>query len=839
MIQLKDFKNDYTGLSEEKAAEQIRLYGYNSETKLDEKEKGFSSAAVFFRPRFLLLLAAGVLSFLYGEAVTGAVLALLTAAYAVTEILKGKKCDEYFFELKRSSRMRYHVVRDGETRLIRKEHLVPDDILLLEAGESVPADAHLLEISDLTADESVFTGDKTPVSKITGSDSLNEDLKKSCIYKGTKIVTGRLAARVTGTGVDTKLYKTFGAPKETDEYFTTLEKAVLRVSRILSLTSAVMLVFAALFHFAGIDISAENPILNTVYHTLYPAVSFALCFVPCEAASLIRIYYIKGTQSISAKNAAVKDLKAIEKMSAVTCICVDKAGIITNDRMELTGTVTANEEMMTNISVLACAASGEPDPVDQAIILNAAFQGTDVKELQGNELLREYPFDAAEGAMGNLWNVNGTRLLCIKGAPDRLLPLCDVPADMLYTVQNKIVSFEKQGCLVLAAVFAQIPEDQEPPETLHDVRCGFMGLLAFENKTRDNVPFAVHSCYKAGMRVVMMTGDSAETASAIARKIGIRGGEVITGDQLRAAEESGIQPDLTDVGVFARITPDQRPSVLRLLQESGEIVAAFGNGNADVDFLETADFGIAAAGTEGAAGEAASLLIADDSFDGAADIFRMARQTYANAKRCAAIHLTAAAALAVFAVINLLLGTPFILSPVLLGLIGIAAVPGISLMFLENNLDSKTEEKASGFLSTGKMRGRFFLRPLAQALGLSAAEAIFYLISSGYGVNSADTVAELAPQCASNFLFIFLFGLLIAGWINLSERSAVEAVRSGQSFAAIVSGISVLAALLLVYIPFVNTAVGLEAVSPFMPVIALVLTLVSQIPSELTKNSKR
>lgn len=836
MIQLRDFKNEYTGLSEEKVAEHLKLYGYNSVTKLDEREKGFSPVRVFFRPRFLLLLAAAALSFVYAEYLTGAVLVALAAVYAATEIIKGKKCDEYFFELKRASRVHYRVVRDGEIRLIRREHLVPDDILLLEAGENVPADAHLLEIYDLTVDESIFTGDKTPVSKITGAVSLNEELKKSCIYKGTKIVGGRLAARITGTNVDTKHFKTFGAPRESDEYFTALERTVLRVSRILALTSYVLLAFSALFHFTEIDIFNENPILNTVYHTFYPAIAFALCFVPCEAASLIRIYYIHGAREIAARGASVRELKTVEAMSAITCVCIDKSGTVTNNRLEIADVLTANEEMMTNISVLACSKSDSPDHIDQAIILNAAFRGADVKELQENELLREYPFDSAEVAMGNLWNVNGARLLCVKGAPERLLPLCDVPADLLYTVQNKIVSFEKQGYLVIAAAFARLDDEAEPPDSIPALRYSFMGLLAFENKTRDNIPFAVRSCYKAGMRVVMMTGDSPETALAIARKIGLRDMGVITGEQLRMADETGISPDPTGVGLFARITPEQKPVILRLLQESGEIVAVSGNGNTDSDLLEQADFGIALAGTgTGAAGEASSLTIGDDNFETIVELFRTARQTYLNAKRCAAIHLTAAVTLAAFAVVNLLLGTPFILSPVLIGLIGIAAIPGISMMFLENDSEYKNEQVSSRFIGTGKMQKRFFLRPLVQALGLTAAEIIFYLISSGYGVNSAETVENLSPQAAANFLFILLFGLLMAGWVNLTEKSVFDALRSKQSFAGIVTGIAVLSALLAVYIPYLNNALGLESVSPLMPVIALIITLVSQIPAEMTK----
>lgn len=839
LIQLSDFKNEYTGLSDEKASEHIKLYGYNSETKLDEKEKGFSPVSVFFRLRFWLLAAATVICFLYGDYITGAVLAALTAAYAATEIVKGKKCDEYFFEQKKTTRVDYNIVRGGELRQIRRELLVPDDILLLEAGENVPADAHLLEINDLLVDESVFSGDKTPASKITGADSLSEELKKSCIYKGTKIVSGRLAARVTGTGVDTKYFKTFGAEKAEERYYTATEKTVMRVSRILTLASAVMLAFAALFHFSQIDIYAENPILNTVYNTFYPAISFALCFIPSELASIIRIYCIKGSEQLAERNVIIKDLKVIEDLSAVTCICIDKSGTVTGDYMAVADELTASPEMMTNISVLACTKSGDPDPLDKAIILSAAFKGADVKSLQENELLKEYPFSRSEGAAGNLWNINGARLFCIKGAPEKLLPLCDVPSDMLYTVQNKIIAYEKQGYQVLATAFAQLPDGEEPPEAIHSLRYGFMGLIAFENKTKDNIPFAIRSCYKSGMRVVLTTGDSPDAAVSIAEKIGIKDLGVITGEQLSAAKASGIRPDLTGVGIFARILPEQKTDVIKLLQDGGEIVAVSGNGNTDSDILEQADFAVALGGaTGGAMGEACGVVMADNDLESVVEVFRTGRQVYANIKRCISTHITAITTLSIFAIVNLLLpGTTFILSPVLVALITLVGIPAISFMFIENNSDIRGEQRPSGFHGTGKITKRYFIRPFIQALGLCASEIVFYLISSGFGVNSKETVVNLSAQSASNFLLVFIFGLIISGWINLSEKSVLDAIKSKQTYAAIISGASILAAIVLVFVPYVNTAVGLDSVNPMMAVIALVITLVLQIPAEVIKHS--
>lgn len=834
LAQITDFKNEYTGLTSEKAAENIKLYGYNSDTKLDEKTKGYSPARAFFNLRFVLLLAAAVLSFFYGEIITAIVLVVLCGICTASDIIVNTRCDEYFFQMKRRSKTEFRVVRNGEVVTVRREQLVPDDILILSEGESVPADAHLLEIHDLTVDESIFTENKTPVTKITGADSLNEDLKKSCIYKGTKIVSGRLAARVTATGVDTKAFKTFGAPAETEEYYTALEKLVLRTSNVFNIIAAVMLVFGCLFNFTAIDINNENPILNTLYNTLYPAIAFALCFIPAQTLSMVRLYYIKGAKKIESKNVVIKNLKTIEHINAVTCVCIDKSGTVTKNRTEVADELTANSAMLTNISVLACQ-KNPTDPIDQAIILNAAFKGADPKELHENQLIKEYPFDEALGAAGNLWNVNGSRLLCIKGAPEKLLPLCDVPGDMLYTVQNKRISYGNQGYNVLAVAFAQLTEEEDLPEKIDSTRYSFMGLIAFDNPTRDYIPAAIRNCYKTGIRVVMLTGDSPETAGAVAAKIGIKEQGIVTGDML-----SGELPDLKETGVFARLTGEQRSVVIKKLKEAGEIVAITGESASDSNILELADVGISLArNVSGAAFEVCDIMTGDDSFETAVDTMRSARQIHGNVKRCISASLTGLVTIILFAVVNLVLGSQFILSPVLATIISAFIVPAAAYMFIENTADLKTEMSPSVYIGQGVLRKRFFIRPLVQALGIAAAEVIFYLISSGYGVNSAETVSNLTPQSSANFLLIFVFGLLISCWVNLSEKSIFTAIKSGQSFAGTVTGILVAAALVLVFVPFLNTALGLASVDLMMVVIALVVTVVSQLPAELMKLSRK
>ena len=366
-----------------------------------------------------------------------------------------------------------------------------------------------------------------------------------------------------------------------------------------------------------------------------------------------------------------------------------------------------------------------------------------------------------------------------------------------------------------------------------------MGLIAFDNPTRDYIPAAIRNCYKAGIRVVMLTGDSPETAGAVAAKIGIKEQGIVTGDML-SDQLSEQLPDLKETGVFARLTGEQRSVVIKKLKEAGEIVAITGESASDSNILELADVGISLArNVSGAAFEVCDIMTGDDSFETAVDTMRSARQIHGNVKRCISASLTGLVTIILFAVVNLVLGSQFILSPVLATIISAFIVPAAAYMFIENTADLKVGMNPSVYIGQGVLRKRFFIRPLVQALGIAAAEVIFYLISSGYGVNSAETVSNLTPQSSANFLLIFLFGLLISCWVNLSEKSIFTAIKSGQSFAGTVTGILVAAALILVFVPFLNTALGLASVDLMMVVIALVVTVVSQLPAELMKLSRK
>ncbi len=832
MAHIYDFKNDYIGLDNDRVEENIGLYGYNSDTKLDEKHKGYSPLRTFFSLRFLLMLAAAGVSIWHGitatddlaEIITGAVLIILCAIYATTEIIKNTRCDKYFFELKIRSKTEFRIVRNGEIQNIRRELIVPDDIIILSAGESVPVDAHLLEIKDLLVDEGIFTGSKTPVSKIIGSDSVNEEIKRSCVYKGTKVVEGMLVARVTGTGVDTRFFKEFGAMKETEEYYTTMEKTVMRISGIFSAVSAVMLLIGI---FAYINVRVDIPFEDMIFNTAYPALAFALCFIPAETASLLRLYYIKGSQKLEEEHIWVKNLHTIEYINATSCILIDKSGMVTERNMQLADELTANPAMLANISILSCGRTPD-DPFDKAIILNASFNGTDTEALTSNEHIKAYPFDDTEGASGNLWVVGGARLLCIKGTTDKLLPLCDVPNDMLYTVQTKQIAYAKQGYNVLAVAYAKLDDDAPVPEKISDAHYSFMGLLAFDNQTKDYIPAAIIGCRKAGVKVIMTTGDSPEAALAVANKVGIKGDKVVTGDMLMSGEEL----DLDGVCAFARITADMKPEIIRRLQKAGETVMITGETASDSDLLELADIGVSIAkDVVGAAFEESDVVVGNDSFETVTDIVTTSRQTHLNIKRCISTSLAALITMIIFAVFDIFVGGGKVISPILSSLLTVLVIPAAAMMYFDNSSDIKNLTEPSVFIGAGKLRAEFFVRPLIQAIGLGFAEVVYFLISSGKEIEGAD----MTTLTRSGFFIIFVFGLLLICLSNLGRNSIIDTFRSHQTFAWLIAGVTFAFSLILVFVPVVNTIFGFGSPDIMSLLIAIAIAALLQLPAELIK----
>jgi Ca2+-transporting ATPase len=816
----------YRGLSSDDAAERLIMYGYNGNSRMLETDGDFNGAKIIFSFRFLMMVLAATVLLFSGNIGKGFVMLLLAVFHSSVEFFKALRCRDFFSELKRISSVRFRVLRDGQIQLMRKEYIVPDDIIILQEGESVPADAHLLEASGVSADESLLTGDRTPTAKRAGADSKNE-IKQTCIYKGTRILSGNIIARVTATGVDTKRCQELGEAKAQTKaaYMTGIETAATKTMPIFHAVSGAF--FLIFFLLTVVTLPAEADFTQLALNSLLPAFAFALCLIPAECPRLVRSHYLYGAFSLLKKNCVVKDLGAMASLSAITAVCVDKTGAITKNHTTPVDEYTTDSENLSRIAVLSCDPN-DSGVLDRAIILGAAFKGVDVKALQENELICRYPYSDDTKVGGNLWRIGGKLLLCIKGSPESVLARCDFTPDYLFSIQQKEQKFAEQGHRVVAAAYACIDESDgvKAPDDILSAEYTFVGLTAFANQTRDSAPAAVRGCYRAGVKVIMTTGDSADAAVTIGRKIGIIDAKAVTGDYLRDCQMNGEQPDIKDVNIFARVTPDQKPYIVELLQAEGEVVAVTGIGAADVEALEQANVGVALPQeTSGAAKEACGLVLADDDFNSVVDALKETRQIHYNIKQTIGIAICAITAMSMFALFCLFSGSGVksSMSPLGVSLPAVLLMPLLSLSFFGNRADIKGVMEASGFVGRRALDKSFLIRSITQGLCVSVVVLLFRLF-----IGNADF--------HSCFLAIFTGGLISAVGVNLSSQIPIyklPGIKGGLPI-IIMAAVFVLATL-LVYLPGVNSAFGLTAINPLLYIGAFLLGIISQAWVEIPK----
>lgn len=810
MSQILNFKSEYKGLTSEEAEKRLSMYGCNEDSGADSS---YSLKKAMLCPRFFVWIISVILLFLAGQYVMGAVMLLLTVMLTVGDVIWQMKLYEKETTLKKLGGMKFRAVRDGELTFVRKEYLVPDDIIVLQGGERVPADAHLLEAEDLTVNEAVFTGDPTPVTKKTGVDSSRTLPKSTCVYKNTVIMTGSLVARVFATGEDAAVKR-----EETRVSSHFEEKVKLPIFVILAMGLLETIVAALLCFLRAEEI---KNLTDALVQIVLPAISVGMCFVPSQADKLVRLFYLNGAGRLNRKHAIVKNIAAMEELSAITCVLVEKSGTITKNHMEVADIFTDERKLFNNVCVLACEPAPTA-PAEKAILLYSTFSGTDIKSLFDNEREASYAFTESNKMAGNLWRINGQRLLCIKGSPEEVLALCTVDPNELHYIQQKRQAFAKQGHQVLAAAFTVLPEGHAAPERLSEARYDYIGLIALENTTRDTVPYAVKSCVKSGVRVIMLTGDGKETAAAIGKQIGLQSTKTVLGSEL------DFDPDIGDVGIFAKITPEERIKVVNLLKSKGEIVAVVGTEIDDTVMLEESDVGISVSSTASpAAAESCDMLMSDDNLLAIAEAVKESRQIHRNLKSALALLLASHFALALFAAVVMAIGGTAVFNPVLAVLLSAVIFPMAASMFMGNTFDIKADFTASGFIGKGVVNSTFYPKALILGATLAMAMVLFYLFTLNLEVEVHRSI----------FLMMMTTGIMLEGFTLSSRKNTFfVSVREKHGFSGTVqAGVIFLCSLVIIYVPYLNSAFGFAAPNVAVLLISLLVTLIFTFWAEFVK----
>lgn len=803
MAQFFNFKEDYFGLNDKEIERNTELYGLNIYTKKETSQEFFDAGKVVLSPAVLLMFIAGVLSFFSTGIITGAVIILLDIAYCIVSIVLGRSSDDGLRRIQESTAMKFRVIRCGKLELIEKQYIVPEDIIVVQAGECVPADALIQESRDLTVDESVFTGSNKPAAKYAGGISKSE-LKPTFVYSGTKILTGIAVCKVSATGVDTKFYHRIGEVPQKHSYFTTMEKIV---RKMLPLCSAVAAVTALISMVAWILYG------NHVFESAMRGITLGLCFLPTGLDTIIRVYYTRCAAEMTEKSALVKSLSDIERLNSMTVLCVEKEGAVSRSRLEVQTIYTPSEELMFKIAALACDPNTS-DEAERALMVRAAFFDEKINEVYDKYRFIERIPDSNEFMSGALWEVGGSRLYCIKGTPEQILPLCKFRGEELYVAQKMKKEFYSHGWQVMAVACADA--DERDCDETAGFAYTFVGFAAFSSPMRDSVPAAVKTCQRAGVRVVMFTEDNAEAASATGRMIGLSG-KAVTGRSISESVKYGSELEL-DADIYARVTPEQKLFIIEQLRRKGEIVAMTATRAEDSEAIEKADIGITIAeNTTGSAYEAADVIMHDDNFSAIADMIASARQVHRNIKRACSVMISGYLALILLNALNLFGDSQLMLNPALIAVLTMFILPMAALAGLNNRTDRRGKMPASEFIANRRINHRFIL--LSGIVGVlcgAVSIASYMFMYNGSNV-------EFARSCS---LISFGFCTTLFTFINLSAGNPFSGLAAGGKPALIGVLAPAVSSLLLVFIPGINSVFGMTGIDMLATFISIVTGII-------------
>jgi P-type Ca2+ transporter type 2C len=684
----------YSGLSEEQARQKLEKEGFNELPS--SKPKGILHIifGVVKEPMFLLLVACGTLYLFLGDVREGLMLLGFVFVIMGIEFYQEKKTEKALDALKDLASPRALVIRSGIEKRIPGKEVVTDDIVVLQEGDRVPADALVLSCTNLMADESLLTGESVPVRKRDGKeDDLNtnpggDDIPY--VYSGSMIVQGNGVIRIVATGTNTEIGKIGKALESVKEEPTKLKKEMnLLVRRLaivgISLCAIVIVIYTL----------TRGDLLNG----FLAGITLAMAMLPEEFPVVLTVFLALGAWRMSKNNVLTRKPAAIETLGSATVLCTDKTGTLTQNKMTVTRlfngsdfhTVSANTELpepfheIIEYGILSSQVNPF-DPMEKAItsIGEKYFQNTE--HLHADWVVeKEYSLSKEMLAMSRVFNSTGTKgkIIAAKGAPEAIFDLCHVDEDEKGKYEKAVTEMASSGLRVLGVTKAKI-NSEHLPEKQHGFNFEFLGLIGLSDPIRENISDAVAECHKAGIRVIMITGDYPVTALSIAKEIGLNNpGLCIAGNELPEMSEEELSEKIKDVNVFARVIPEQKLKIVNALKKNNEIVAMTGDGVNDAPALKAANIGIAmgAKGTD-VAREASSLVLMDDNFASIVGAIKMGRRIFDNLQKAFgyifAIHVPIAG---LSLVPVFFAGMPLILWPVHIVFLELIIDPACSIIF--------------------------------------------------------------------------------------------------------------------------------------------------------------
>ena len=845
------------GLSSSEASERIARYGANKLAEPPKVPLWKKFLLQFADPMIIVLLVAAVVSFITalveGESLADVFIILFVVVLnAVLGIIQENKAEKAIDALKAMTKAKCKVLRDGNLQILNSEDLVIGDVILLEAGDAVPADARLIEAASLKAEESALTGESVPSDKFSDvieSESGEVPLgdRSNMVYTGTTIVYGRGKAVVVATGMDTEMGKIAKAITDATEEKTPLQVKLGQLSKIL--TVAVLGICAIVF--AVNLITADELSGGVVIDTFMVAVSLAVAAIPEGLSAVVTIVLSIGVSKMAAQNAIIRKLTAVETLGCTQIICSDKTGTLTQNKMTVVEHFSGNLELLCYCNALCNDAeldelgnvTGEPT---EAALMKFAYENDADKRvlIEKQPRIGEAPFDSGRKMMSTLHAFGGKVIQYTKGAPDVILSRCTKyispvdgkTKDMDEKVREAILAHNKamadKALRVLAAAFTvydEKPEFDSPEDIEHDLV--FVGLSGMIDPVRPEVVDAVARCKTAGIRPVMITGDHIDTAVAIGKELGIITDSVqaLTGAQLDLISDEDLERDIANYSVYARVQPEHKVRIVTAWKKLGYITAMPGDGVNDAPSIKSADIGIGMGitGTDVTKG-VADMILGDDNFATIVNAVEEGRRIYSNVRKT----------------IQFLLSSNLseVLSVFIASLFGLTVFKPIHILWINLITDSLPAlglgmEQAEGDVMTqaprdskeGIFAGSLGIDVIWQGACISLLTLASFFIGNAMQDGFGTTMAFVTMSMAE-----------ITHSFNLRSREkSVFAIKGHNKVLWLTMAASFVLTALVVFVPFLQSMFSFMPINVWEYLIALVIGALILPISEIVKLVKR
>ena len=813
----KDLLKRFVGLTKEEVINSKEKYGVN---KLEEKKKQpliLKILSIFKEPMFLLLIIAASIYFIVGEYRDGIIMLIFVLAICLIEYIQETKTDKALEELNKLSALNVKVIREGKEEVISSEEVVVGDIVLLEEGDSVPADGKLLYTQSLGVNESSLTGESLVVYKNCKEDKDNH-FKLNMCYSGTNVTNGLGVIEIVSVGKNTEFGRIGESLKEIEKERTPLEKQINKLVFICTIISFIVFLLTIVINYIN---HPELVFSKRIIEAILAGVTIAMATIPEEIPVVLTVFLAMGAWDLTKKKTITRNMKTIETLGAVNVLCTDKTGTLTENKMKVQDVYEYRDTFL-ETSYLSCPLVAY-DPMEIAIKEYCKLKN-DIK--YGEKITKEYAFTPETKMTGQVWD---NKLLCVKGAYESVLPLCNLDKKKYEEIKKKIDEYSNEGFRVLAV--ARNNSLKNIPNSLFEAKLTFEGLIALYDPPRFGVKTSLSECYSAGVRVIMITGDNGETAKGIAKKINLANyDEVITGNELENMSDEELFEKAKTVNIFARVYPNHKMRIVNALQKDNKIVAMTGDGVNDAPALKKANVGIAM-GKRGTnvAKESADLILLDDNFNTIVKAIENGRTIYHNIRKAISYVIAIHIPIALLSLFVPVFKLPTLLLPIHVMLLELLIDPTSSIVFQRIKPSSDIMQEKPRNINEAILNVKNAISSISQGLLIFLVVFITYflLIHNNIDTNLSITVA---------YAILVLSIMLITYQLRGNDFTLKAFVKSFKDKVSLIVNLDVIIGLtMFVYVPFFNTVANTMPLELKWWLLIIGLVLLAILPFDIFK----